>query len=138
MLVSVRAPVGDVNVAEEQCCIGRGVAAIREKNGHQSFAVHAMKALGDRFARFDSEGTVFGSINKKDFGAMHHVLPTPEAIADFEHVVKPLDDMLSTREAESRTLAALRDALLPRLLSGELPAPADGGGPESAEATVRG
>ena len=66
-LVSVRAPVGDVNMALERCCIGRGVASVRHPMGYSGFAFYAMRSLGKRFKTFDSEGTVFGSISKKDF-----------------------------------------------------------------------
>ena len=37
VLMSIRAPVGDMNVAYENCCIGRGLCAIRSKDNHQSF-----------------------------------------------------------------------------------------------------
>jgi type I restriction enzyme S subunit len=63
-LVSVRAPVGDINMANEECCIGQGVAAVRHKSGATSFTYHLMANLYPDFARFEAEGTVFGSINK--------------------------------------------------------------------------
>lgn len=44
-LVSVRAPVGDINLAWERCCIGRGVAALRHKSGSSSFTYHSAWAL---------------------------------------------------------------------------------------------
>ncbi len=66
-LVSVRAPVGDINMANEECCIGRGVAAVRHKSGATSFTYHSMANLHPDFARFEAEGTVFGSINKNSF-----------------------------------------------------------------------
>ncbi|MFM2303656.1 MAG: hypothetical protein RLZZ135_1066 [Cyanobacteriota bacterium] len=40
-LVSVRAPVGDINMANQQCCIGRGVAAIRHKQGSRSYTYYS-------------------------------------------------------------------------------------------------
>src|SRR5690606_23667137 len=66
-LVSVRAPVGDVNMASERCAIGRGVAAVRHSTGARSYTFQAMKEAGHLFAKFNAEGTVFGAINKKDF-----------------------------------------------------------------------
>lgn len=62
VLVSVRAPVGDINVAWEKCCIGRGLAAIKSK--HKSYCLHKLKSYRKFFNVFESEGTVFGSINK--------------------------------------------------------------------------
>lgn len=120
-LISVRAPVGDVNMASENCAIGRGVAAARHKVDSRSYTYYFMRGLEDVFARFEAEGTVFGSIGKKDFHAIPCVIPTKAVVPAFESVCSPLDSRIETNEQESRTLAALRDALLPQLISGELP-----------------
>ncbi len=66
-LVSVRAPVGDRNMAREQCCIGRGVAAVRHRSGSKSYTYYSMRALSSRFKLFEDDGTVFGAVNKTCF-----------------------------------------------------------------------
>jgi type I restriction enzyme S subunit len=119
-LVSVRAPVGDVNMAKEKCAIGRGVAAVRHKTGSRSYTYYAMKFLEEDFARFEAEGTVFGSINKADFQNLEIGIPTTEQIEQFEKTYYPIDQMIENNEKESRTLARLRDALLPKLMRGEV------------------
>jgi len=119
-LVSVRAPVGDINMSAENCCIGRGVAAVRHKSGASSYTYHSMANLASDFARFEGEGTVFGSINKETFATLPIIIPPPEIVAAYEHQAKSLDDQIHTLEHQSRTLAILRDTLLPKLLSGEL------------------
>ncbi|MHB1233118.1 MAG: restriction endonuclease subunit S [Burkholderiales bacterium] len=124
-LVSVRAPVGDINMADEECCIGRGVAAVRHKSGAVSFTYYAMENLSTDFALFEGEGTVFGSINKQSFENLRFVMPSPDIVAAYEQLAKPLDDQISTLVHQSRTLAAIRDALLPRLISGEMRVGAD-------------
>lgn len=60
VLLSVRAPVGDINIAVEKCCIGRGLASIYSKTGHQSFVLYTMFSLKKELDKFNSEGTVFG------------------------------------------------------------------------------
>jgi type I restriction enzyme S subunit len=65
-LLSVRAPVGDVNKAATICCIGRGLAALRHKSGCEAYTYYTLKKLEQYFNNFDTEGTVFGSINQKD------------------------------------------------------------------------
>jgi type I restriction enzyme S subunit len=120
-LVSVRAPVGDINMADEECCIGRGVAAVRHKSGATSFTYHSMANLYPDFARFEAEGTVFGSINKDSFEKLRFVIPPVEIVAAYERQAAPLDDQIRALEHQSRTLATLRDTLLPKLLSGDLP-----------------
>ena len=119
-LVSVRAPVGDINMANEECCIGRGVAAVRHKTGATSFTYHAMANLEPDFAKFEAEGTVFGSINKQNFENLRFVIPPPEIVTAYERQAAPLDEQIYNLEHQSRTLATLRDTLLPKLLSGAL------------------
>lgn len=119
-LVSVRAPVGAMNMAREKCCIGRGLAAVRHRSGSRSYTYYAMHAMADALSTFDAEGTVFGSINKQAFGSLTCLSP-PEAVVErFDSLVSPLDDHIELLEDQMETLAALRDALLPRLVSGEL------------------
>jgi type I restriction enzyme, S subunit len=118
-LVSVRAPVGDVNMALNDCAIGRGVAAVRHKSGSRSLTYYAMRFLRPTLEIFDSEGTVFGSLSKKDFARLF-VPRLSDRANEFERLAAPLDLRIELNERESRTLAGLRDALLPKLISGEL------------------
>jgi type I restriction enzyme S subunit len=119
-LVSVRAPVGDINMANEDCCIGRGVAAVRHKSGAASFTYHSMANLYPGFARFEADGTVFGSINKDSFEKLPFVIPPDDIVAAYERQAGPLDEHIRILENQSRTLATLRDTLMPKLLSGEI------------------
>lgn len=122
-LVSVRAPVGDVNMANERCAVGRGVAAIRHCSESRSFTYYSMHHLGDHFDKFEAEGTVFGCINKADFERLPFIVPPLETLTAFDRVVSPLDDKIETNERQTAILAAIRDALLPKLISGELRVP---------------
>ena len=122
-LVSVRAPVGDVNMAIEKCCIGRGVASVRHPNGHRGFTFYAIRGLGGRFKTFDSEGTVFGSINKKDFQSLPIVDPKQEVLDAYDAASHPIDQRIVENEEQLRTLTILRDTVLPRLISGQLRLP---------------
>lgn len=120
VLLSVRAPVGDLNVAYERCCIGRGLGAIHGRNGYQSFVLYTMFALRPQLDVYNGEGTVFGSINRNALNDMPIEIPSDEAIAAFEAVVRPMDDMIRINYEENRRLQELRDSLLPRLMSGEV------------------
>jgi type I restriction enzyme S subunit len=119
-LMSVRAPVGDMNVAYEDCCIGRGLGAIRSKDGHQSFVLYTMLALREQLNVFNGEGTVFGSINRDALNSMPIDIPPQEIIDQFEDIVAPMDAAIRNNYDEICRLQALRDSLLPRLMSGEL------------------
>ncbi len=119
-LVSVRAPVGDINLAWEKSCIGRGVAALRHPNGYRSFTYHTAWALQLQLQQYEHTGTVFGAINKKQFESLRVCSPSRELLASFEDVVGPLDSRVRMNTDESRTLAQTRDLLLPKLMSGEI------------------
>jgi type I restriction enzyme S subunit len=119
-LVSVRAPVGDINMAKQRCCIGRGVAALRHGTGKRSYTYYSAKVLKQQLDIFEAEGTVFGSISKDQFNALKVIAPRPEAIERFELTANPIDDLIETNHEQSQTLIALREALLPKLISGEV------------------
>ncbi len=122
-LVSVRAPVGDINMAIERCCIGRGVAGIRHKSRSRSYTYYAMHTLSDRFVRFEAEGTVFGAINKKQFEELRWLSPGENLVSDFEKIAYAFDEQIERNTNESTTLKTLRNMLLPKLISGELRVP---------------
>jgi type I restriction enzyme S subunit len=119
-LISVRAPVGDINMAGDDCAIGRGVAAARHKSGSRSYTYQFMLGLEEVFARFEAEGTVFGSISKKDFHAIPCLVSPLAVVRAFEALLEPVDSRIEMLARETETLAALRDALLPKLISGEI------------------
>lgn len=122
-LISVRAPVGDINMAADDCCIGRGVAAVRHKEGSKSYSYYAMNQLGEHFKVFESEGTVFGSINQKDFKALPQLEADKQLLREFDRLTSPVDDKIELQSQEIRNLISLRDTLLPKLISGELQIP---------------
>lgn len=119
-LMSVRAPVGDMNVAYEDCCIGRGLGAIRSKDGHQSYVLYTMFTLREQLNVFNGEGTVFGSINRDALNSMPIDIPPQEIMDQFEDIVAPMDAAIRNNYDEICLLQGLRDSLLPRLMSGEL------------------
>ena len=123
VLFSVRAPVGDINVAKEECCIGRGVASIKSKSCHDSYLFYTMKSLHKLFDSFDGEGTVFGSINKKTLSAIQILLPSDGIVEQFNDVASSFDNRIRSLSEENSRLSLLRDTLLPRLMSGELEVP---------------
>ena len=119
-LISVRAPVGDKNMAAIDCCIGRGVGAIKHKSDSRSFTYafvsHIEKKLGDS----GSSGTVFSSINQKELKKVSFVAPPQELVEAFHNLVDPIDQKVEVLSKEIDSLSQLRDTLLPKLLSGEI------------------
>ncbi len=118
-LVSVRAPVGTINMAWEKCCIGRGLAALRHKSGCRSFTYYAVNALQREIQQYEHTGTVFGAINKRQFETLPTLEPPTVMVDAFGTFALNWDERIRLNTAENRTLAAMRDTLLPKLISGE-------------------
>ena len=98
-----------------QSCYGlRGKAGA--KGFHTYFATQALVATLLQHAH----GSIFSTITKDTFAGVQVIAPPAEIVDDFEDKVAPMMERIRENLFESRTLAALRDALLPMLLSGEL------------------
>ncbi len=67
-----------------------------------------------------AHGSVFDTITTSTFQASRVVLAPQDVIHRFEHMSEPLFRQILTKEHESKSLATLRDTLLPKLISGEL------------------
>lgn len=119
-LLSVRAPVGVVNLASTECIIGRGLAALKHKSGNIAFTYYSVSNLSDYFSIFNGEGTVFGSINQKDLKQLPQICPPEILINKFEEFSGKWETMISVHCSEIESLSNLRDTLLPKLISGEL------------------
>ena len=88
ILMSVRAPVGPVNFATEECCIGRGLAAIRCGNRvRRDFLFYQLLYLQPEIA--GNEGAVFSSINKLQIEALQVVAPS---LPEQHRIVALLDE----------------------------------------------
>ena len=120
ILMSVRAPVGDMNIALEKCCIGRGISAIRSKTNSQSFVFYLLRSLKEQIDVFNGQGTVFGSINRDNLKGLSVAIPDETSITRFEAEASKLDALILANEMENRRLMSVRDSLLPKLMSGEI------------------
>ena len=120
ILMSVRAPVGDINIAHHDCCIGRGLASIRSKYNYQSFLFYTMLNLKKYLDRFNSEGTVFGAISKDALNTIPIDIPSEGKIKHFEQIASSIDICILNNYKEICCLESLRDTLLPKLMSGEI------------------
>lgn len=120
ILLSVRAPVGSLNQAMEVCCIGRGLAALREKDGSKCYLWSLMEYFKQIFDRRNATGTTFGSITKDDLFGLKVQIPTSEIITKFKKIVDPFHEKIKVNCKENQELASLRDWILPMLMNGQV------------------
>jgi type I restriction-modification system specificity subunit len=120
ILLSVRAPVGTLNIADTRCCIGRGLAAINSKVGANSYIFNVMQDFKKLFDMMNSVGTTFGSITKDDLYSLQLVYPPNELLMKFDQSVKSFDREIKNRSRQNQELTQLRDWLLPMLMNGQV------------------
>ena len=142
LLVSVRAPIGALNFANERCCIGRGLAALRVKPDSDSkFIYYALKSnVTELNAR--GTGSTFKAISKKALSSLLFPLPP---LADQRRIATKLDrlcDIVTKRKQQlvqlqqlvkSRFVEMFGDlngSLFPRATIGEVCEVKSGGTPD--------
>lgn len=119
ILLSVRAPVGRINIANKKLVIGRGLCSITHKGNLQNYLFYLLK---DIFKNEDSfgNGAVFNAVSRGDLERISTIQPLLPISEKYQTLVKPIDDEIQILIAKNETLQQTRDLLLPRLISGKL------------------
>ena len=120
ILMSVRAPVGSINIANNDCCIGRGLSAINSKLGSISHLYYILNDLRIAFDQRNAAGTTFGSITKEDLYSLPIIIPSDEVIRAFDKICSPMFDRQMILGEEIDILTKQRDELLPHLMNGQV------------------
>ncbi len=120
ILLSVRAPVGTINIANKDCCIGRGLAALNSKDGCITYLWGVMMNLKQIFDRRNVDGTTFGSITKDDLFSLKVIKPTKNILNRYHSLINPAFHKQNKIELENIQLSELRDFLLPMLMNGQV------------------
>ncbi|MFN8152804.1 MAG: restriction endonuclease subunit S [Bacteroidia bacterium] len=114
ILISVRAPVGDLNIATKDCAIGRGLGALRSKLKCNSHLFYTLQNLKSHFDISDGEGTIFGSINKDELYNME-VIFNDSRVKEFDRIVKPIDECIRIYSIQTSKLNEVKNLLLSKL-----------------------
>lgn len=120
ILMSVRAPVGDTNIANNDCCIGRGLSAMNSKIGSTSHLYYIIRDLKAKFDRLNAAGTTFGAINKDELFNLPVVRPNKKVLQKYEALCAPIFNKQMNIGYEIEHLTHLRDSLLPMLMNGQV------------------
>ena len=117
ILMSVRAPVGEISRAEFDVCLGRGVCAIRYVN---DFMYHYLISQEPSWARL-SKGSTFDSVNSADVKALEVYLPNDaEEQTAIATVLTDMDAELAALEARRDKTRALKQGMMQELLTGRI------------------
>jgi type I restriction enzyme S subunit len=120
ILLSVRAPVGTLNIADNNCCIGRGLAALNSKSGYDSYLYYVMEYFKQIFDNRNNAGTTFGSITKDDLFSLKLVYPKDDILEKYDQSVYKYNQIILNNYKQNQELTELRDWLLPMLMNGQV------------------
>ncbi len=120
VLLSSRAPIGYLAIADVPAAVNQGFIGLKCDKGLPG--VFALRWCEENMEEVLSRagGTTFAEISKAAFRPIPMVVPTAEVIEAFARAAQGWHDQIVANVRQSRQLAALRDALLPQLLSGEI------------------
>lgn len=110
ILFSVRAPVGDINIATTNVCIGRGLASFKSRNGNTNYLFYLLHFVKREIINAES-GTVFGSVNKNDLENIKVFVPDNEEQFAIAEVLSSLDDKIDLLHRQNKTLEQLAETL---------------------------
>ena len=119
--VSCIATPGLVVITDEPSQTNQQVnSLVPSKQTSTFFAYFSLCEVANEIKMRGSGGSVFSNLNKGQFSILPVIIPSPSIQIKYQKLVEPFFKQLLINNKKSRTLANLRDTLLPKLMSGEL------------------
>ncbi len=125
IIMTVRAPVGSIGIAQEDVCIGRGVCAIAAKDADHNYILHYLIGLEKKWMSFE-QGSTFTAVNGSDIRGLKLYLPKTKqeqtAIAD---ILTKAGDEIEVLEKKKQIIEEQKKFLLNNLITGQIRTPQD-------------
>lgn len=119
--VSCIGTAGLVTLVSEESQTNQQInSIIPNKDKYTYYIFLLMLTLSDIINKIGQSGSTFVNLNKTQFGKISAVVPDEKTMLDFDCLCKPLFETILLKQKENISLSTLRDALLPKLMSGEI------------------
>lgn len=119
--VSCIGTAGLVTLVSEESQSNQQINSIIPKEGISIYYIYLlMQTLADTINKLGQSGSTIVNLNKTQFGKIQVMIPSELVLQDFDSLCRPLFDTILSNQKENINLSELRDALLPKLMSGEL------------------
>ena len=120
VLISVRAPVGDVNINNIDACIGRGLGAIRQNDkSHYKYIYYAIQVFNNQLKK-SSQGSTFEAINSSDLKGLKLPVPKVDEQIKISYILWETDKKIEDYENKKQKLEELKKGLMQQLLTGKI------------------
>jgi len=118
ILISVRAPVGELNIANQKCCIGRGLASIRvQKENSRDFVFYAISYFVHNLV---GQGSTFKAIGKRELHEFTIPIPSPSEQKQIAHILLNVDKKIAIEKKAKDKYENLKKGLMQILLTGQV------------------
>ncbi|WAC28062.1 restriction endonuclease subunit S [Ancylobacter sp. SL191] len=120
VLLSSRAPIGYMAISQIPVAVNQGFIALICNKRLSNVFVWLWTQANMETVHQNANGSTFQEISKANFRPIELTVPAPQLLRAFDQAARPLFDRIVANDKENRTLAATRDLLLPKLMSGEI------------------
>ena len=120
LLISVRAPVGDVNIANKTYCIGRGLASLSAKKGIIALFLYYLMTFQKSNVEAIGEGSTFQAIARSQIFNFKIPLPLPCEQQHIASILSQIDEVIEKEQAYKEKLERIKKGLMEDLLTGKL------------------
>ena len=120
VLFSSRAPIGYVAIAKNELCTNQGFKSVVPFDWVGSEFVYQLLRMMTPVIEERASGSTFKEISSSGMKELPVIVPSKNVLHEFSSITLPMGESQKSLEDETRTLAATRDALLPKLMSGEI------------------
>ena len=119
--VSCIGTAGLVTLVSEESQTNQQINSIIPKDGISPYYIYLlMKSLYDVINALGRSGSTIVNLNKKQFCKIEAMIPSLSVMAKFDEILTPIFEKVLQNQKENLRLTSLRDALLPKLMSGEI------------------
>jgi type I restriction enzyme S subunit len=118
-IISARSTVGKLALVGVPMAMNQSYYGLRGIKAGSDFTYYATRNLVS-ILKQRSHGSVFDTITRDTLAGVNFISPPKAVLEAFERIADPSMQRIKNNLSESRTLAAIRDTLLPKFISGEL------------------
>ena len=131
LVFCIRATIGNITFADQEFCLGRGVAALKPLSGSYIGLIYFNLDMAMERLKANATGSVILGLSKPDINNLKIILPSEDILNRFSEISNNILNFKHNFEREIGELIDIRDSLLPKLMSGEIRAPLDSEGDAS-------
>jgi type I restriction enzyme, S subunit len=119
-IITARGTVGKLALVGVPMAMNQSCYGIQGRQGYPAYFIHFIMKRAINELQQQTHGTVFETITRQTFDGVEIVIPPKDTAQKFDSVITSHLEKIRSNLMESRTLTQIRDALLPKLMSGEI------------------